>query len=129
MLKLSRKDNKGLSLIECLVAMVVTMVGLLAVFQLVALSVQIESFSYRSTEANTLATNKIEELKVGTLTNGGSLTSNVTGYSDTTSTNYVVRWQITDATAGVGTKDIIVQVSPQNTGVNYAKVRLETLVR
>ena len=109
--------------------MVITMVGLLAVFQLIALSIQIESFSYRSTEANTLAINKIEELKFSTLTNGGSLSSDVTGYSDTTNPNYIVRWQISDAAVGVGTKGIVVEVTPKNSGVNFAQVRLETLVR
>lgn len=121
--------EKGLSLIECLIAMVVTMVGLLAVFQLVAVSVQTETFSYRSIEANNLASNKIEELKLGTLTNGGSLTSNTTGYSDTSNQNYIVRWQISDGSVGVGTKNIIVEVVPKNSGIKYAKVRLETLIR
>jgi len=121
--------EKGLTLIECLVAMVVTMVGLLAVFQLVALSVQTESFAYRSIEANNLAVNKIEELKLGTLTNGGSLTNNVSGYSDTTNTNYLVRWQISNGTVGVGTKYVVVQVTPKNAGVKQAEVKLETLIR
>ncbi|MBX7173611.1 MAG: prepilin-type N-terminal cleavage/methylation domain-containing protein [Pyrinomonadaceae bacterium] len=121
--------EKGLTLIECLVAMVVTMVGLLAVFQLIALSVQIENFSYRSIEANNLAVNKLEELKVGTLTNGGSLTTDVSGYSDTSNANYIVRWQISDGTVGVGTKYVVVQVFPQNAGVKQAEVKLETLIR
>lgn len=119
--------EKGFSLIECLIAMVVTMVGLLAVFQLVSISVQMETFSYRSIEANNLATNKVEQLKLGTLTNGGGLTSNISGYSDTTNQNYVVRWQVSDG--AVGSKDIIVEVIPKNSDIKYAKVRLETLVR
>jgi prepilin-type N-terminal cleavage/methylation domain-containing protein len=124
-----KHGNKGLTLLECLVAMVVTLIGLLAVFQLVALSVQIETFSYRSIEANNLAVNKLEELKLATLTNGGSLTSNVSGYSDTTNSNYTVRWQISDAAVGVGTKHVIVEVTPKNSGIRFAEVRLETLIR
>ena len=124
-----RSGDKGLTLIECLVAMVVTMIGLLAVFQLVALSVNIENFSYRSIEANNLAINKIEELKVGSLTNGGSLTSSISGYSDTTRPDYIVRWQISDGSAGVSTKYVTVQIIPQNTGIKYASVKLETLIR
>jgi hypothetical protein len=124
-----KSGEKGLSLIECLVAMVVTMIGLLAVFQLVALSVKIENFSYRSIEANNLAVNKIEELKIGTLTNGGSLTSSVSGYSDTTNADYLVRWQISDGSAGVGTKYVVVEITPKNTGITYASVKLETLIR
>lgn len=121
--------EKGLTLIECLIAMVITTVGILAVFQLVALSVQIESFSYRSIEANNLAVNKIEELKLGTLTNGGSLTSNVSGYSDTSNPNYIVRWQISDGAVGVSTKYLVVQVTPTNSGIKHAEVKLETLIR
>jgi Tfp pilus assembly protein PilV len=124
-----KSKERGLTLIECLVAMVITMIGVLAVFQLVALSVNIESFSYRSIEANNLAVNKIEEIKVGTLTNGGSLTSNVSGYSDTSNSNYIVRWQISDGSAGVDTKYLVVEVTPKNTGVNHAQVKLETLIR
>jgi Tfp pilus assembly protein PilV len=124
-----KNKEKGLTLIECLVAMVVTMIGLLAVFQLVALSVQTETFSYRSIEANTLASNRIEQLKLGTLTNGGSLTSNVSGYYDISNANYIVRWQISDGSVGVGTKYVIVEVIPANTGIRYANVRLETLIR
>ncbi|MEK7724683.1 MAG: hypothetical protein AAB336_10070 [Acidobacteriota bacterium] len=121
--------EKGLTLIECLIALVVTMVGVLAVFQLVALSIQTESFSYRSIEANNLATNKIEELKLGTLTNGGSLSNNNSGYSDTTSANYIVRWQISDGSIGVGTKYVAVLVTAKNSGVKHAEVKLETLIR
>jgi Tfp pilus assembly protein PilV len=128
-LKNMKRGEKGLTLIECLVAMVVTMVGVLAVFQLVALSVQIESFSFRSIEADNLAVNKLEELKIGTLTNGGSLTSNVSGYADTSNANYIVRWQISNGAVGVGTKYVVVQVIPANSGVKYAEVKLETLIR
>jgi hypothetical protein len=124
-----KPGERGLTLIECLVAMVITMIGLLAVFQLVALSVNIENFSYRSMEANNLAINKIEELKIGTLTNGGSLTANVSGYSDTTNADYIVRWQISNGSAGVGTKYVAVEISPRNTGIKYASVKLETLIR
>jgi prepilin-type N-terminal cleavage/methylation domain-containing protein len=120
---------KGFSLIECLIALVVTMVGLLAVFQLVAYSVQIESFSYRTVEATALASNKIEELKIGTPTNGGSLTSNVTGYFDDTNPNYTVRWQVGDGAVGLETQHIAVEVFPKDSGVSHARVILETLIR
>ena len=124
-----KSGEKGLTLIECLVAMVITMVGVLAVFQLVAYSVQTEQFSFRSIEANNLGGNKLEELKFATLTNGGSLTSNVSGYYDNSNANYIIRWQVSDGSVGVGTKYVVVQVVPKNSGVKYAEVKLETLIR
>lgn len=124
-----RDREKGLTLIECLVAMVVTMVGVLAVFGLVALSVKTEGFAFRSIEANNLAVNKIEELKFSPLTNGGSLTSDISGYSDVSHHNYIVRWQINDGAVGVGTKYVAVQILPKNTEVAHSAVKLETLIR
>lgn len=124
-----RDKEKGLTLIECLVAMVVTMVGVLAVFGLVALSVKTESFAFRSVEANNLAVNKIEELKFSPLTNGGSLTSDISGYSDVSHPNYIVRWQINDGSVGAGTKYVGVQVLPKNTSAAHSEVKLETLIR
>lgn len=124
-----RDKEKGLTLIECLVAMVVTMVGVLAVFGLVALSVKTESFAFRSMEANNLAVNKIEELKFSPLTNGGGLTSDISGYSDVSNPNYIVRWQINDGSVGVGTKYVVVQIIPKNTSAAHSEVKLETLIR
>ena len=123
------RTEKGLTLIECLIAMVITLVGVLAVFQLIAYSLSVEQFAAHSTEATEIAVNKIEELKLGSLTNGGSLANNVTNYSDTANLLYTIRWTISDGSVGVGTKQIVVEVLPRNQIRQNAKIRLETLIR
>jgi prepilin-type N-terminal cleavage/methylation domain-containing protein len=128
-MKTKIQKEKGLTLIECLIAMVITLIGVLAVFQLVAYSLSVEQFAAHSTEATTIAVNKIEELKVGSLADGGSLTSNVTSYSDTTNPLYTIRWTIGAGSVGVGTKQIVIEVSPRNQIKQNAKIRLETLIR
>ncbi len=123
-----RKES-GITLMECLIAMVITLVGILAVFQLITYSLSVEQYAFRSTEATAIAKNKIEELKLGSLTDGGSLTSDVSGYSDTSNSLYKIRWTVGNGSVGVKTKSIIVEVSPKNQNMQNAKVRLETLVR
>ena len=121
--------EKGFTLIECLVAMVITLIGLLAVFQLIAYSLNIEQFASRSTAATKIAVNKIEELKLSALTDGGSLITDTSGFSDTSNDLYTVRWTVSNGTAGVETKHIIVEVAPRTQVTQNSTVRLETYIR
>lgn len=122
-----KKQNAGFSLLECVIAIFITAIGLLAVAALAAVATQGETFAFNSTEASALATSKMEELKAGALNNGGSLTNNQTGYSDTPSFYFSRRWQISDGPAG--TKEISVVVVPQVSSNKIRTTQIKTLVR
>ena len=89
----SNNRSAGFSLLECVIALFVVAVGLLAVAALAAVATQGETFAFNSTDAAALAGSKMEELKAGALTNGGSLTSNAAGYSDIPSGYHFRKWK------------------------------------
>jgi len=126
--KITKKDrNAGFSLLECVVAIFIVAIGLLAVAALSAIATQGEIFAFNSTDASSLAASKMEELKAGTLTNGGSLTSNASGFSDAPSWYFHRRWQIGNGPAG--TKEITVVVVPQASANKVRTTQIKTLVR
>src|SRR3982751_6571562 len=107
-LNTKKSDAAGFSLLECVIAIFIITIGLLSVAALAAVATKTETFAYSSAEATTLAASKMEEIKAGTLTVGGGLTSNVTNYSDAPSFSYYRRWQIESGPAG--TKKVTVVV-------------------
>jgi prepilin-type N-terminal cleavage/methylation domain-containing protein len=124
---IGKNRNAGFSLLECVIAIFIVAIGLLAVAALAAVATQGEIFAFNSTDASALAASKMEELKAGTLTEGGSLTSNVTGYSDTPSWYFYRRWEIKSGPSG--TKEVTVVVVPQVSGNKVRTTQVKTLVR
>jgi prepilin-type N-terminal cleavage/methylation domain-containing protein len=110
LLKIKKKESKGYTLIECVIAMVVSLVGLLAIYSLVFTSVRIQILSREMSLTNSYAREKVEELKNSSRVVGGGVDSNVLGYFDTPSPKYVRRWQISGDT--VGTQTVTVRVLP-----------------
>lgn len=127
MILTKNKKSKGFSLLECVVAIFIITVGVLAVASLSAVATKTESFAYNSTEATTLATSKMEELKAGVLVNGGSLISNDAGYFDTPDFNFYRRWKISNDVAG--TKKVTVVVVSQVDSRQFRPVSITTLIR
>jgi len=122
-----KKQAAGFSLIECVIAIVVVTVGLLGVAALAAVAIQSETFAFNSSSAAALAASKMEELKAGALNNGGSLTSNTNGYSDSPNAYFYRRWQIANGPAG--TKEISVVVVPKGSATSARTTKIKTLVR
>lgn len=121
-----KNNNAGFSLIECVFAIVILTVGLLAVAALASVAVKRETFAYKTSETSTLAASKIEEIKAGNLLVGGSLASDVTGYSDVPNFEYSRRWQISDGPSG--TKQVTVVVFPQ-VSKDAKTAQITTLIR
>lgn len=121
-----KKNIAGFSLIECMFAIVILTIGLLAVAALSSVAVKREVFAYKTSETSTLAASKIEEIKAGALVVGGSLTSDVIGYSDIPTFEYSRRWQIVDGPSG--TKQVTVKVFPQM-GKEAKTAQIVTLIR
>jgi len=131
------KDLKqgGFTLIECLIAMVITLVGLLAVAELMVVGVRLQTESRDATAATALARAKIEELQnyapaAVQRVRGGSLTTNVLNYNDAPDARFQRRWLIetnpTDAGVPSGTQRITV-VIVANQGVRIPPVQLAVL--
>lgn len=131
------KNNHGFTLIECLIAMVVTTIGLLAVAGLMTVGLRLQVESGDALRANELAKAKIEELEnydptASQRTRGGSLTSNVTNYNDSPDSRYQRRWLIetypTDSNVPSGTQKISVTVIPTRSDVRLPTVLIKVLV-
>lgn len=118
--------------------MVIMMVGLVAVAQLLAVSVQTHLLGRRTSEASLLATSKLEELaKLNHNTAAAiqispvspdPLAANVTNYFDV-SNNYTRRWQVT-AGPVAGTRQVTVRVLPPANRQPWSKtVEVTTILR
>ena len=108
-----QNSQRGMSLIEVLVAMMVTVVGVVAVATLILYGIGLQVQSRDATMANALAKSKIEELSlsISLLEVGGDLDNNVTGYNDMP-TGYTVRWAV--AAGPANTLDVTVRVIAEN---------------
>lgn len=123
--KILQKDyEQGFTLIECIIAMVVTVVGLLATLTLIAFAVKSYTISSDLAIANSLAKAKIEELRNISQPPGGNLTNNTAGYFDQPTSKFIRRWQITSDS--VGTQTVSVGVSPAYPGILLPEVNLKT---
>jgi prepilin-type N-terminal cleavage/methylation domain-containing protein len=129
--------QRGFSLIECLITMVITTIGLLAVVSLIAVGISLQTESRDATTANSFARAKMEELQnyAPTATQrarGGSLTSDVSNYNDAPDVRYRRRWQIetypTDAGVPAGTQRITIMVIANEGGVRLPPIVIKTLV-
>jgi prepilin-type N-terminal cleavage/methylation domain-containing protein len=127
MRKLNAREQSGFTLIECIIAIVLIMVGLLAVYSLVVYSIQTQKMSSDLVRANSLARQKVEELKNTVRVPGGSLTSNTTNYFDTPLEQYTRRWQV--VSDSIGTQTISVTVIPNSSLTLQAQVLLTTKMR
>lgn len=123
----------GFSLVECLLAMMITMVGVIAVAALFANAVRLQMFARDVTLASALGRAKLEELRLisPTATNstravGGSLTSNVLYHYDQPNTRFTRRWVV--AAGPLSTQRITLVVVATQANAFSPTVRFETLV-
>ncbi len=62
-MKIRKLNNKGMSLIEVMAAMLILAVGVLGLAPLMVITIDANSFANELTEANTIAQDKIESLR------------------------------------------------------------------
>jgi prepilin-type N-terminal cleavage/methylation domain-containing protein len=120
-------QEKGFTLIECLIAMVVSLIGFAAILSLLVTCIRTELMSRDIASANSFSRAKIEELKNSPRTAGGSLSSNVNGYYDTPSTAFVRRWIVSNDTSG--TQTVTVAILPNVGGTLLPQVELTTRMK
>ena len=103
------RDAAGFSLVEALVAVFILTLIALSMAQLIGLGILADRTSDSVTEATTLSTRKLEQLRnqdYDLLVAGGDVDNNVKDYWDTVDTNgdgnadYTRRWRITDQGGG-----------------------------
>jgi len=132
----------GVTLIECLIAMVITVVGVLAVAMLIVKGIEMQKVAQDSTTAVNLAKAKVEELRIISPTavnspraSGGNLNSNSADHFDVPSSRFVRRWTVMNGEAvvaddvPVGTQKITVAVKANEVGVRLPDVSIEVLMQ
>lgn len=111
-LAMSTRSSGGFSLIEVLVA--ISLIGFisLAVVPMFVLGSRSNLAAAQIGTCSALAMERMERLRVAkmaTLVAGGSLTTSMTGYSDTANGGFAVRWRISGLTDPAGGKQIEVR--------------------
>lgn len=98
-------DERGFSLLETMLALLILLMILLSVAQLFGTSVAVNKAADDITQVTSLAAERMEQLKFlgyGGLAAGGSLTADTTGYFDAPSVDddaaaeFTRRWLLTD---------------------------------
>ena len=127
-----QKTQGGFGLFELMVAMVVLVVGVLAVAVLITYGIRIQSLSHDATFASGLAKARIETLRVLPRTDprravGGSLTANNADHFLTTAgTPFIVRWVIAPGPAD--SQDVTVAVALTSPVRVLPRVQMSTLI-
>ena len=134
----ARSAEGGFTLVEVIFAMFVLTVGLVAMAQLLAISVRMHQLSRNTEIATQLAERKFEELmKLNfdtaasvQITAGDSLNTNVVNYFDSPSgTQFVRRWRV-EAGPVDRTRRVTVRMVPTQTDrLLYKTVQLTTIIR
>ena len=132
MLRRKTNDDRGFSLIEVMVAIVILTVGLLALAQMMVMATNSNNLSGRMTSCSGLAKEQLERLKSTPFysvpanrtrhplfTAGGDINATVGGFSQLYDPNgvptaggalYEVRWQITDVPTALPLEMVRIQV-------------------
>jgi type IV pilus assembly protein PilV len=108
----TRTSQSGFSLVEVLVALVLLAFGLLAVAPLFVFATRETAASAEYGTAGALAVRRMEMLRTldfNSLAAGGSLTSSVTGFFDSSDSRSTVRWTVTNNATPVTMKTIEVR--------------------
>jgi len=113
-----RESSSGFTLVETIVALFLIGLGVLAAAPMFMYAMQGNAVGGEKGEAGALAVERMEILRASvysTLTVGGSLTVDTTGYVDNSDPDHTVRWLIEANTSPTGSMVITVRVIPAGT--------------
>ncbi len=128
-----RNSKNGFSLIEVLIALLVTVIGVLAVSTMVVLAIRLQMLSRDTTLAIGLAEGKLEELRYmdpadPERTLGGDLNSNAVDHFENSNGNlFTVRWKIDPGP--INTQDITVGVVTNSPNRQISTVQIRALLQ
>lgn len=114
----------GLTLIEVLVATFLMALIILSVGAMFVFSMRNRAGGADMSQVGAAAEGRMELLRnvsYGSLTAGGSVTSNVTGYFDNTNAECVIRWSITDNATPATRKTVVVAAIARRAAAGNAK--------
>jgi len=120
---MTRRDG-GFSLVEVLLAMALMFVGLMAAAPLFVFAMKETAAGADLGTVGAAAVDRMELLRANdfySLAAGGSLSGNVSGYSDTSSSLYTVRWVIADNATPATMKTISVRAVASRQSIGLAK--------
>ena len=124
-------SQRGTSLVEVLIALLLIAVGAVSVAPVMVQSMGRNAASVDVSRLGAEATTRMEALRATEfhlLVAGGSLTSNVAGYSSTTDPSMDVRWSIVDGGGPAGVKTIrVVAIASRRVSGQAKSVQLTTL--
>ena len=125
--------ENGFSLIEVLIALVVIVIGVMAVTSMMVLAIRLQVLSRDTTLAIGLAEVKLEELRYmdpadPERTLGGDLNSNVVDHFENANGNlFTVRWKVDPGP--INTQDITIGVVPNALNPQISTVRIRALLQ
>jgi len=132
---LAPTSERGFTLVEVLVALVIATVALVSLAELMAITLRMQMLGRNETAAIRMAQSKIDQLVAVNFTNptvavGGSLTSNLTNYADIPSLGYLRRWQISAIAGETRIRTLTVTVIPTQVDRRInSQVQLTTIIR
>jgi prepilin-type N-terminal cleavage/methylation domain-containing protein len=133
---LAPTNERGFTLIEVLIAMVIVTVALVSMAELMAVMLRMQMMGRNETAAVRLIQSKIDEIvninftTTTTADLGGSLTSDVANYFDAPANGFKRRWQIDAITGETKVRKLTVRVVPTiNDRRTNAEVELSTIIR
>jgi prepilin-type N-terminal cleavage/methylation domain-containing protein len=132
---LASTNERGFTLIEVLIAMVIMTIALVAMAELMAITLRIQMLGRNETASVRLVQSKIDQLVAvnfssATVAVGGSLSSDVTNYNDTPTAGYKRRWQIAAIAGETRVRTLTVTVIPDvKDNRTTRSVQLTTIIR
>lgn len=129
-------NDRGFTLIEVLIAMVILTVALVSMAELMAIMLRMQMMGRNETAAVRMIQSKIDEIvnvnfTTSTTANvGGSLLGDVTNYFDTPANGFRRRWMIEAIAGETKVRKLTVRVIPTiNDRRTNAVVELSTIIR
>jgi len=127
-----RSQARGFTLVEVLLALALLFVGVIAAAPMFIFAMKETAAGADMGSVGAAAVDRMELLRASdfySLPAGGSLTSNVSGYSDASNARYTVRWQIVDNGNPATMKTISVRAFAARQAIGNAKEVILTSLR
>jgi len=118
------RGGRGFTLVEVLLALALMFIGIVAVAPMFLFAMKETAAGADIGAVGAAAVDRMELLRSAafdSLVAGGSLSSDVSGYSDTAGSKVTVRWQIVDNASPVTEKAISVRVIATRTAIGLQK--------